>query len=104
MAKTTKATFAKTRDFTYAYKVDGITPGFHTAPFGRQLDDLKKARTFMESAKSYHVGAKHRSTLAAVREWVKEHKPSQFYAKWTSDSDNYKDDSVQIFYIDEDRN
>ena len=94
-----KATFAKTAEFSYAYKVDGVTPGFHTAIFGRQLDDLRKVGAFKATAKSTHVGAKRRATLAAVKEWVKLNSPSQFYARWRSDSSQYKEDCVEIFYL-----
>lgn len=95
-----KATFAKTREFTYAYKVDGVTPGFHNDSFGRQIDALKLCRAFRKNAKSTYVDAKHKSTLSAVKEWVKNRKPSQFWAKWRTDSSFYKDDSVQVFFID----
>jgi hypothetical protein len=67
-------------------------------PFGRQLGDLRKVQEWKKSAKSTHVGSKGKATLPAVRKWVKEVKPSEFYAKWKMDSPNYKDDSVEIFY------
>ena len=30
--------------------------------------------------------------------WVKENKPSEFFASWEKDSSSYKDDSVEIFF------
>lgn len=86
--------------FSWAVKLDGINPEFPKEPFGRQIDGLRRSRVFVKEpdTKSYHVGAKGKSTLAAVRAWVKETKPSEFYARWKSDSSIYKDDSVEIFY------
>lgn len=95
-----KATFVREHDkFSYAYKLDDVEAGFHKAPFGRQLDDWKKIKAFKENAKSTHVGAKRKATLAAVKAWVKEFKPSQFFAKWQADSSMWKDDSVEIWYV-----
>lgn len=34
--------------------------------------------------------------MTAVKEWVKENKPSEFFASWEKDS-SYKDDSVEYF-------
>jgi hypothetical protein len=79
-------------------KIKGVDKEFYKAPFGRQLEDLKKVKAFIETAKSYYVGAKGRGTLAAVKQWIKETSPSEYYAKWKKDSSNYKDDSVQVFY------
>ena len=36
--------------------------------------------------------------MTAVKEWVKENKPSEFYALWEKESSFYKDDSVEIFF------
>jgi hypothetical protein len=85
---------------SYAVLVDGVDSEFFKAPFGRQIDDLRKIKAFKETAKSGYAGAKGKSTLAAVKEWVKLNEPTQFYASWKADSSYYKDDSVQIFYTE----
>jgi len=95
-----KTTIKQCGGTNYAYKVEGVNTDFHTMPFGRQLDDMRKIREFMEGATSYHVGCKGKASLSAVRQWIKERKPTQFYAKWRADSANWKDDSVEIFYKD----
>lgn len=84
----------------YAIKVDGVDARFYQRPFGRQLEDQAKIAAFKAKAKTYHVGAKGRATKAAVKEWLKDKKPSQYYAKWGADSPYYKDDSVEVFYLD----
>lgn len=81
-------------------KIKGVDKEFYKAPFGRQIDDLKKVKAFIETAKTYYVDAKRKGTLAAVKQWLKEKKPSEYYAKWKKDSSNYKDDSVQVYYRD----
>lgn len=93
-----KEGFGADSKFSYAVEVSGVSKDFFKQPFGRQMDDMKKLKEFMSSAKKTHVGAKGKSTMAAVKKWVKEAKPSQYYAKWQSDSANYKDDSVEVYY------
>jgi len=71
---------------------------FFKQPFGRQLDDLKKVKKWKETAKKEYVGAKGKPTLPAVKRWIKDNKPSEYYAMWRQDSSSYKDDSVEIWY------
>lgn len=97
-AKKPKAFFGKGGDFTYAVSIDGIDNTFPTQPFGRVMKDIKAAEEFKKDAKSDFVGSKGKATLPAVRAWVKENSPTEFYAKWKSDSSHYKDDSIQIWY------
>ena len=96
----TKATFGNDGEYNYAFKVEGVEPEFYRRPFGRQLDSARAAGKFCKGAKKYSVGCKGKATMACVKEWVKENKPSQFYAKWKKDSSYYKDDSVDIYYVD----
>lgn len=84
---------------SYAVKIDSLERNdFAKEPFGRQMEALGKVRKFKEEAKTSHIDAKGKATLAAVKDWVKTHKPKEFYAQWTSDSSNYKDDSVEIYH------
>ena len=98
-AKKRKASFGKTKDMSYAVQIDSLDSNdFYTQAFGRQISDLKKADEFIKTAKKGYVDGKGKATLPAVRKWVKENQPSEFYAKWKSDSSWYKDDSIEIFY------
>jgi len=81
-------------------KIKGVDKEFYKAPFGRQIEDLKKVKAFIETAKTAYVDAKHKGTLAAVKQWIKAKNPSEYYAKWRKDSSSYKDDSVQVYYRD----
>ena len=62
-----------------------------------QIDNRDQFAKFKANAKSVHVGAKLKPTVPAVKKWVRENKPSQYYAKWRMDSELHKDDSVEIF-------
>jgi hypothetical protein len=100
-ARGRKAGFGTNRSdgFSYAVNIPILDSNdFVNMPFGRQLDDARKVQEWKKTAKSTHVGSKGKATLPAVRKWVKENKPTEFYAKWKMDSSNYKDDSVEIFY------
>ena len=81
-----------------AVQINGIENDFLTKPFGQQIDAMKKLKEFKTNAKSTRVDAKGKPTMAAVKEWVKENKPSEFFASWEKDSSSYKDDSVEIFF------
>lgn len=98
-AKKRKPAFGQDGKINYAVQIDSLDSNeFFKAPFGRQLSDLKKVQQWKETAKKGYVGAKGKPTMSQVKKWVKEVKPSEFYARWKKDSDMWKDDSVEIFY------
>jgi len=80
---------------SYAFCVNGVNGTFRGQIFERQIDALSKLKAFQDRAE--HV-AHVRGSQKAVREWVREKKPSQFFAWWISETDFYHDDSVEIFY------
>ncbi len=59
---------------------------------------MKKLKEFKTNSKSTRIDAKGKATMTVVKEWVKENKPSEFFASWEKDSSSYKDDSVEIFF------
>ena len=81
-----------------AVQINGIENDFRSKPFGQQIDSMKKLKEFKTNSKSTRVDAKGKATMTAVKAWVKENKPSEFYASWEKDSTYYKDDSVEIFF------
>jgi hypothetical protein len=84
--------------FNYVYRLEGVTPNYWQQPFGRQLSDIKLIKDFTETAKVDHIDAKGKSTLKSVKEWVAINKPEQYFVKWSKDSSDYKDDSVEVYY------
>ena len=94
-----KPSVGKNGGFNYVVKIDALSSNdFYNQSFGRQLDDLRKVQAFQSSAKSTHVGAKGKATLQAVKDFIKDHNPSEYFAKWKQDASMYKDDSVEIWY------
>lgn len=84
----------------YAVNVESLDSNeFFRQPFGRQLGDMKKLRSWMETARKGYVGTKGKATMPAVKRWVRENRPTEFYAKWKADSSMYKDDSVEIYWL-----
>jgi len=85
---------------SWAIKIEalGSDQGFPEYNFGQQIDPSRKVKTWKDGAKKGYVDAKGKATLQAVKDWVKENNPKEFYASWESDSSSYKDDSVEIFY------
>ena len=93
-----KPVFGSNDGNNYAVNVDGVDNGFFKQSFGRQIDDIRRINAWKDTAKKGHVDAKGKPTKTAVRRWVNEVKPREFYAQWKSDSASWKDDSVEIYY------
>jgi hypothetical protein len=99
--KGAKAFIGKIGKKSYAIKIDALdSNSFPEKNFGQQIGDLKIVKEWKTNAKKDVVGSKGKATLASVKAWVTETKPSEFYASWESDSSTYKDDSVEIWYKD----
>lgn len=99
IAKGRKPAFGHTKDFNYAVNIASLDRNdFFYQNFGHQLSDLRRIEEWKKTAKKDWVDAKGIPTMKAVRAWVKENKPIEFYAKWTPDSSHNKDDSVEIYY------
>lgn len=96
--KTKTKTFVITDKISWAFSVDGIDVNTPHMPFGRQIDEMRKALKFCETARHTWIDCKHKPTMQCVKKWVKEFKPVNFWARWNSDSEWYKDDSVQIYF------
>ena len=99
-----KACYGTVEGRTYAFRVDGVDGGeFFGLPFGRRLEAMKKLIKFQDETAKHveYVGTKRRKILPAVKEWVRDTKPSQFFAVWNSETDFYQEDSVEIFYLKE---
>jgi len=95
MRKTKKAYCVTVEGVSYAFRVDGVNGTFRGQIFERQIDALSKLKAFQDRAE--HV-AHFRGSQKAVKEWVKDNNPSQFFAWWISETDFYHDDSIEIFY------
>lgn len=86
----------------YAVKIDSLDRNdFFKEPFGRAINDIRKVEPFKQSAKVGYIGCKHKANnMQAVKTWLKENKPSQFFASWKKQTSIYKDDVITIYYID----
>ena len=91
-----KACYGTVEGVNYAFRVNGVDGSeFFCLPWERRMEAINRLMAFQYRAK--HVGYSDGSQRA-VKEWVKDNQPSQFFAVWTSETDIYHDDSVEIFY------
>ena len=91
-----KAYYGTVEGVSYAFRVDGVDGGeFFGLPFGRRMEATNRLMAFQYRAK--HVGYSEVSQKA-VKEWVKDVQPSQFFAFWRSSGRFYHDDYIEIFY------
>jgi len=92
-----KAFYGTVGERSYAFRVDGVDGAeFFGLHFVRRIPAFEKLIKF-EAETAKHV-AYVKGSQKAVREWVREKKPSQFFAWWISETDFYKDDSIKICY------
>lgn len=80
-------------------RIDGVPSerDYNALPFGRQLEHRAAIEAFKATAKSTHVRAKDRSTVAAFREFKRTYKPTQWFAV-NRDAHMYHDDSFEVWY------
>lgn len=84
---------------TIKIKIDGVPKDYYEQSFGRQMGHLRAIEDFKSSPLTVtcHIVQKRLPSTAAWREFVKLHKPTQYFAKY-HDTDNYRDDSYQVWY------
>lgn len=95
-----KSVFTSFRGKNLAFRLDGIEPDYYTKSFGRAIQSLTAIRQFKATATKGYVGCKRRASKAAVKEWLQLHNPKQYFAEWGSDSEFFKDDVVEIYYLE----
>ena len=88
-----KAWYGTVEGVSYAFRVDGVDGGeFFGLPFGRRIEATNRLMAYQYRAK--HVGYSE-GNQKAVKEWVKEVQPSQFFAFWRSGR-FYHDDYIEF--------
>jgi hypothetical protein len=100
MSKGEKPFVAKAGDFNFAVNISGVENDYPNQGFSGEVENRKAVVAFTNDPKTKKtsIGAKGKSTLAAVKAWVKQNPNTEFYAKWRPDSSTYKDDSVDVYY------
>ncbi len=89
--------FGEAKGYKYAVKIDGVDGKRYINSFKEQVAKKSIVDKFLRNARKGYVDAKGKSTMAAVKRWVKENNPSQYYAKWREGA-GYKDDVIEIYY------
>ena len=83
----------------YKYKkVPGVEKGFETKVFGQQLPSLRAIRDYKESARVTYLGVKRRSIASAFKEFIDLYSPDSYYMDYIKPSNNYSDDSIQVWF------
>jgi hypothetical protein len=90
--------FANCNNINCLIKIKNIPKDFNSLPFGRQIEYNSIFSAWKKEAESTHVGCKHKASLSAVRRFLKEVKPKEYYARWQKDTNYSKADSVEVFY------
>lgn len=81
----------------YWIKLNGVPKNFLNLSFGRQVEYLRIVKEFKETANSVHISIKRRTAAAALKEFKELYQPTEYYARFY-DSNDCRDDSVEVFY------
>lgn len=81
------------------FKIQGMISAkeYNSLPFGRQIEYRHKIAEFQATAKTNWVSQKRTKLKTALREFFKLYEVTEYYLK-TEIRDDWKDDSVQIWY------
>lgn len=97
-----KKPFAGIADgYVYFVKIEALERNdFSTAPFGRQIDDLKRVDEWKKTAKSAYVSLKSNPNAwkSAVLNEIAALQAKEWYVRFKRPSKFYSDDSIEIFY------
>ena len=96
-----KASYGDSEGYSYAVQINTLSNNeYFKLPFGRAMSDMNLVNVWLKSEgiKTFNIDSKGKPTMKSVKEWVKQNKPTEFYARWKKDSSSYKDDSVEINY------
>lgn len=83
--------------YNYVVKLNGV-PSTIT-PDDLELTYSKIVNDFIKTAKRDNAPCKGRPSLPAVKRLIAAISPTQVYARWRKDSADWKDDSVDIYYV-----
>ena len=89
-----------TSDIHRRFKIAGLPKEkeYSGLPFGRQIEYHQQIAAFKATAKITWISTKRRTTKAAIAEFLKLYKPEQYWLEYKENA-NYKDDSLQVWYV-----
>jgi hypothetical protein len=92
-------------DATYHFKIKGLPKDtdYNRLPFGRQIEHRHAIAAFKESAQHGYADSKRRSYAAALKDFLKLHRATQWFAVTRGKpGDYYHDDSFEVWYTTSD--
>lgn len=98
--QTEQGAFGKSKKLQYAVKLNDVSRNdFLTLAISRRIQDGKIARDFQDEATHVEISAPGKDSLGAVKKWVEQNKPKEFFAKWMLDSHAFgKSFTVDLYY------
>lgn len=87
--------------YVYFVKIENLERNdFAIAPFGRQIDDLRKVEEWKKTAKSSYVSLKEQPNAwkSAILHEIAALGAKEWYVRFKKPSKFYYDDSVEILY------
>lgn len=80
----------------YKHKnINGMKAGMEN-----RMEGLMLMRAYRENAKHTWLNTKHRTVATALREFIRDYKPESYLLIYQEQTRFYKDDSIEIWYME----
>ena len=85
----------------YKHKnIPGVKSGFENR-FGQLTEGMRILRQYQSTAKHSWLDTKHRSVSTALKEFIRDYKPTSYLMIYQEQNSFWKDDSIEIWYMEE---
>lgn len=85
----------------YKYKnIPGVKPRFESLR-GELLESMRIIRSYQDTAKYSWLDTKRRAVSTALKEFIRDYKPTSYLMIYQEQTSFWKDDSIEIWYMEE---
>jgi hypothetical protein len=85
----------------YKFKnIPGVKSGFENR-FAQHIEGMRILRQYQSTAKHSWLDTKHRAVSTALKEFIRDYKPTSYLMIYQEQTPFWKDDSIEIWYMEE---
>ena len=85
----------------YKHKnIPGVKPGFENR-FAHHIEGMRILRQYQSTAKHSWLDTKRRAVSTALKEFIRDYKPTSYLMIYQEQTSFWKDDCIKIWYMEE---
>lgn len=85
----------------YKFKnIPGVKQRFESR-FGEHIEGMRILRAYQDTAKCGWLDTKRRAVSTALKEFIRDYKPTSYLMIYQEQTSFWKDDSIEIWYMEE---